>query len=305
MPYVRDELARCFATTHTRGYLAKICARGPRENRATYVHDVTPEDVIRWVQTAELFWVSDSMTAVASQAAKTTPPYRLAHDDVPASVGLLIWQTPVSTITVTAVDGVDIHIALRGILWAPAETVFGYGIGVVVLVDTDVMLASPAYVNEALPLEMEDPGVMARMRSDLGPLSALDLMPMTFMELDQRVGNEAMASTLATWLIMGQRIAVSETQRLPFPMRQEYRKARKPEPTVRVITLRRARVEHVDDPDGQAPGRTYHHQWVVEGHWREPASHWKIQKPIWIFDYVKGPEGAPMLGGERVSVLRR
>jgi hypothetical protein len=47
--------------------------------------------------------------------------------------------------------------------------------------------------------------------------------------------------------------------------------------------------------------RDYQHQWVVRGHWRQqwyPSRN--VHRPIWITPHIKGPEGAPLLGGERV-----
>lgn len=59
---------------------------------------------------------------------------------------------------------------------------------------------------------------------------------------------------------------------------------------------------------GGQPGegeRSYAHRWVVRGHWRRQ---WypSIQqhRPRWVAPFLKGPEGAPLLGGEKVYVTR-
>jgi hypothetical protein len=73
-------------------------------------------------------------------------------------------------------------------------------------------------------------------------------------------------------------------------------------PRVRVITLRRlagSAASHESD-------REYHHQWIVRGHWRQqwfPAR--QVHRPVWIAPHIKGPEGAPLLGGEKVYAWRR
>jgi hypothetical protein len=66
---------------------------------------------------------------------------------------------------------------------------------------------------------------------------------------------------------------------------------------VRVINLRRRAASTIA---GQSD-REYHHQWIVRGHWRDQwyASR-GVHRPVWIAPHVKGPEGAPMLGGEKV-----
>lgn len=49
----------------------------------------------------------------------------------------------------------------------------------------------------------------------------------------------------------------------------------------------------------------WHHQWIVRGHWRNQAfgEGRKQRRPTWISPYVKGPEDAPMLGGEKVYMV--
>jgi hypothetical protein len=123
---------------------------------------------------------------------------------------------------------------------------------------------------------------------------------------DRGVGNQGIAAVMSTWLIMGQRIAVVQHDRLSRQIRRQAARAGEPEPLVRTITLRRPAKTGRADNDGQGPRREYHHQWIVHGFWRDqwyPSE--QRHKPIYIADFVKGPAGAPMLGGERVSVLRR
>ena len=80
------------------------------------------------------------------------------------------------------------------------------------------------------------------------------------------------------------------------------------DPTVRYIDLRRARTEpsdHTDD-EPRTSTREYRHRWIVRGHWRNqwyPSRN--DHRPIWIDPHFAGPEDKPLLGGERVNVLRR
>lgn len=67
-------------------------------------------------------------------------------------------------------------------------------------------------------------------------------------------------------------------------------------PEVRVLTL-----HGVSSGGGGGSGdREYRHRWMVRGHWRQQ---WypSIQqhRPMWIIPHVKGPDGAPLLGGRR------
>lgn len=69
---------------------------------------------------------------------------------------------------------------------------------------------------------------------------------------------------------------------------------------VRIIRLRR------HETSGHHDGTSnYHHRWIVSGHWRsQPYGPGRLQrKPVWIMPHIKGPEGAPMLTGDKVRVL--
>lgn len=103
------------------------------------------------------------------------------------------------------------------------------------------------------------------------------------------------------WLLMQQRIAVETVERPSRASERRLRRAGKPVDAVRVITLRHP--EHHGYPTSD---RTYHHRWVVRGHWRKqwyPSQERNI--PIWITPYVKGPDGAPLLAGEKVYAWKR
>ena len=54
------------------------------------------------------------------------------------------------------------------------------------------------------------------------------------------------------------------------------------------------------------PGRVYRHSWVVRGHWRRQWYPSRGEhRPLWIAPHLAGPEDAPLIGGDRVNVLRR
>ncbi|CRK57621.1 hypothetical protein [Alloactinosynnema sp. L-07] len=113
---------------------------------------------------------------------------------------------------------------------------------------------------------------------------------------------------IATWLLMGQTLVRSEHLTAPRAVRRRIeRDDPHLDPTVRYIDLRRARTEpadHTDDP--RTTGREYRHRWIVRGHWRNqwyPSRN--DHRPIWIDPHLAGPADMPLLGGERVNVLRR
>jgi hypothetical protein len=124
---------------------------------------------------------------------------------------------------------------------------------------------------------------------------------------DTRVALER--TILATWLLMGQTLVRSERLVAQRPARRRIARADpKLDPTVRYIDLRRARTESAGrtDEENRSGSREYRHRWVVRGHWRNqwyPSRN--DHRPIWIDPHVAGPEDKPLLGGERVNVLRR
>lgn len=93
-------------------------------------------------------------------------------------------------------------------------------------------------------------------------------------------------------------------ERPPRPERRRTQRAGLPERDVRIVRLRRTSRSE-DGVGGSSSNRTYHHRWVVRGHWRNQP--WgqgrQLRRPMWILPHVKGPEGAPLIGGERVTVV--
>jgi hypothetical protein len=101
-----------------------------------------------------------------------------------------------------------------------------------------------------------------------------------------------------TLRLMQQRITVHHQER---PLRSQRRYAKRlnlNERDVTVVTLRRERSQEHGEPLSEFH---YSHRFIVGGHWRNqwyPAS--AVHRQIWIADYEKGPEGAPLIVKPRV-----
>jgi hypothetical protein len=126
------------------------------------------------------------------------------------------------------------------------------------------------------------------------------------MDADAKITLER--TILATWLLMGQTLVRSEQFTAPRAARRRIaREDPHLDPTVHYIDLRRARTEPSDHADeDRTSTREYRHRWIVRGHWRSqfyPSRN--DHRPIWIDPHLAGPEDKPLLGGERVNVLRR
>lgn len=57
--------------------------------------------------------------------------------------------------------------------------------------------------------------------------------------------------------------------------------------------------------NGSGEGHAYKHRWIVSGHWRSQpyGEGMKLRRPVYIAPHVKGPDGAPLLHGEKVRAI--
>lgn len=90
-------------------------------------------------------------------------------------------------------------------------------------------------------------------------------------------------------------------ERTPRPERRRTQRAGLPERDVHTVRLR-----HSDQAGSSTDGtgRDYQCRWVVRGHWRNQpyGPRRELRRPTWVLPHVKGPDGAPLRGGERVNV---
>ncbi|MCZ7478844.1 hypothetical protein [Micromonospora sp. WMMC273] len=262
----------------------------------------------RWLAEAELFFVTSDMTTVARQAAEAMPNYEVNADTMPARVGFCVWADAMSD--VRAHPDNDLRpgerCVLQAVLWAETMTPEGPGVQLVTLQLSDVMLGT----------RLVDPEEVAASVRVLGPLCYHEEYELPYGNRPfgapegMQVGNTAVGAVMSTWLMMSQRITDVQKEPLPRSVRRAYTRQGRPEPVVRTVTLRRAASAAQEREPGQESSRVYTKQWVVRGYgyWRNtwyPSKGEHRQQFVYVPDYVKGPAGAPLVGGERVSVLRR
>lgn len=309
---------------------------------------------------AELFYVSADMTDLARHAADTLTDYRLHPEDLPAQIGVMVYEHPPVEETAAAR-----HNAVSVVSWGPGRgglwvhtwaTMSTSQQGIVRIGRTLAQapheevrarartaaardLPEPSPDNK--PSESEEVAdqvadhVLATFLPNLErapvPPSFVPphgyewcaLTPMEFTEMEgwpdgvsdgeSSVDTDArialQRTILATWLLMGQTLVRSEPMTAPRAARRRIERLDPVlDPTVRYIDLRRARTEPSDQPDDESGkgAREYRHRWIVRGHWRNQYYPSRgDHRPIWIDPHFAGPEDKPLLGGERVNVLRR
>lgn len=118
---------------------------------------------------------------------------------------------------------------------------------------------------------------------------------------------------LSTWMLMDIPTVVEASESTVAGPRGKGGKRELPR-VVKTVDLRRLTrkplPEDTEDTEAEAEDaakRSYTHQWVVRGHWRNqpvgPAH--QDRRTTWVPSYLKGPAGAPFLPSETVFVWRR
>lgn len=285
------------------------------------------EWLLEQLAAAELFYVTEDMTELTMQAAAAKPSYQIYADKLPAPVGFVVYGKPFCTVPPQAGLAPGQRVELAAALWAPVPDVGGGpggpqpGIMVVTLQDTDVLLWTQPVTElsrAATPSALRS--VLEGMRRQYGPIAYHEEYPLPYGDRpwDEEgvvIGNAAVASLMTTWTLMGQRITEVAPAQMPRHVRKQAARQGRPEPTVRLVDLRHRRRGDVLPADEQVerdgePTRKYTKRWVVKGYgyWRNtwyPSKQRHEEQFVWVPEYMKGPEGAPLVGGERVNVLRR
>lgn len=280
--------------------------------------------VMHHLDRAPLYHVTAEMTHLVVQASEAMPHYQVHEDKLPSPSGLVVFGDTMCDVP-TAVLPPGQRVLVNAALWFPvAETGGGPGVMVVTLQDTGVLLTTQplGFSGHELRRVVDD------MRASMGALAYHEEYPLPYggdpypdvralvegqsPDGPVRVRNQAVAAMICTWTLMGQRITRTETEQLPRALKRRYAREGRPEPVVRTTTLRRtgAAVQDTQERAPGASGRVYTKQWVVSGYgyWRNtwyPSRERHEQQFVVVPSYLKGPEGAPMVGGERVNVLRR
>ena len=282
--------------------------------------------LVSMVETAELFHVSAEMTEVAAQAGLQMPGYRLHRKDLPAESGLIVFDVPIGVATHDDVAAAPRNLAdvrnladatARGdrlstvasvaALWRFAATAEGRpGVLVTLWSDNYDLAAQQQARRPELAALLRGMGRLGYHDETVLPFQDRGEDPRGLSDGQEPVRHEALRTLIATWLLMGQPIVSTDPEPLPRQVRRARERAGREVPRVRVVRLRHHTRRGDPATDDAAATRTYRRRWVVEGHWRNqwyPSR--QSHRPVYVPSYIKGPDGAPLIGGQKVYDWRR
>lgn len=262
------------------------------------------------LSTAELFFVTTDMAKLAYEAAKTLDTIDLYEQDMPSPEGFMYFDHPIP-LHDNGPDGAKVDESSMPLMHACAaswhlvpmsnET----GVLVTWFVSAQEIRSLATTQGWAADLAESDLGRVNQDLYMLWRLGARQTLHYGGKPVRLRDANAGLsiATLFSVWHIMRQTLVTVQVAKYNrASLRRLKREYLKPSP-VRVVELRR-RESSSADGDGS---REYHYQWIVRGHWRQqpcgPGS--ELRRPTWIVPHIKGPEGAPLLGGEKVYALKR
>ena len=264
------------------------------------------------VTTADLYWVSAPMTALARHAATRLPTRTLHAHDLPSRTGFMVFEAPLATY----VNNEGREVQIVAVSWGPWDGPGGrWGSGQ--WDQGGIWLSFFSHPAPVLPREAFTGGIaeraaLAPLMSTVPPVLPDNEAGWPFGDLpgDQEIPEGTTAAwalvTRTAWRLMRQPLAAETTQRADRAARRRLARAGQPAPDVRVIHIRRA--QRAQPPSGRAGStREYEVQWWVGGHWR---TYWcgpgrRRPEDRWIDPYLAGPDDKPVHGTERVQVWDR
>lgn len=230
-------------------------------------------------QMAEMFWVTPEMSSLATEAEKTMPGFELHRDDLPADIGIIYFPM----VRVINAAGEADHECDVAALWGPDWSDSTTSTGITLVIYT----VHRKGTIDVLPV--------IRVHIEYG-------QDMITSAKHPQAGIQWARLVRCCWLLMQQRVATVTEERPDRASLRRLTRAGQPVDPVRVISLRRA---SSSNPNHDST-REFHHRWVVRGHWRKQ---WYATQerhvPIWIAPFIKGPDDAPLLGGEKVYAWRK
>lgn len=258
----------------------------------------------------ELHYIREGFCDLVMAAAPDMPTTVIEEHDLPDTSGVLYFEKPL--LTDDPIRGPETHRWM--IIWQVFRGTNGTSnVAILPLIDREGKIdrtnTHVADIKAKIPADRHaeiDRWLLRELPAFVPGgflMLVLGEMPTMFVGDTDSSISRIMKMTLATFNMLRQRLASKDEAR---PERASYRRIIRNEKfhdpnckhdqvRVQVVSLRGS--THRDGSES----REYIHQWIVKGHWR---NHWyakaQVHRPIFIAPHIKGPEGAPLLGGDKV-----
>jgi hypothetical protein len=312
--------------------------RGQRGSGAVLFNGFEHPDILSSAtRAAELYFVNDDMTWLARTTGEGLPVCAFDVDDLPSPAGFLVWAGDPSahttslgrpravlwrrlglTLRVMVLDDAGPYRRALEEIGNRADPVWGRQITATLTGDLCIGYGASLTLNAETPWEQ----VKSTWTTDRNGQPAPDRYGQGTDKISDLNEDQlrVLRTLLGTLLLIRQpaddRRGLWQTEdvRPDSAARKRLRRAdaERPDAPVRYITLRQSvRPGEEDDAGAQdTASRLYRHRWFVRPHRRTypDRDHPDGKSRKWVGPYLVTPPGcedAPILGGERVSVLRR
>jgi hypothetical protein len=250
---------------------------------------------------ADLILTDEDMSVLVGAATPSMPDQVLREDDPLSPYGFVGFAVPL-----TDGSGQPPLLPIEALSWAflPAGHPViegqraGAPSGVLLTAYVRAGAVAPAPPGLAVPRLVPNATVMWSLGSETGQAYGAAPVPGATPAFYQRLA-------AAFWTLAKQPLAASTAAALPPKDRRRYARAgvENPAAAVRVVHLHS---RTTDAPADASPsGRAYRHRHLVRGYWRNT---WfgtlQTHRQQWIDGYVRGPQNAPLLTGEKVLLAR-
>jgi hypothetical protein len=269
--------------------------------------------IMHAMPSAPLWWVEGEACDLLAESAPTLPAdYVLTRADVPSDTGMVVFEHDlIGTDSYPSAEGREVRIS--GVLWSfgrlpdmAGEQRFGMSF----MLFTKMDLGDESHDMYQLWKMLFPPELLH------GPIWAfIGRTDWVFgWELEQVIpdnphGFDAIANAsfaedrrlmLGLWKLATTPIVNNDLHPLPRHMRRQAEREQV-NPEVRVITMHGPSAGEPPE-SGSSGARQYRHRWVVRPHWvNQPYGPGRTERRLILRGpFTKGPEGAPLIGGERV-----
>jgi hypothetical protein len=308
LPGLRHDLARWYSTGPAALVASTLAEVDPQTGRQLAArHRAT-------VEAAGMYFVNADMTDLAVRIGQGLDTFAvMADEDLPEDHGLLVWAHRF------------IEPEADGMRFAPlAVTWSAVGAHIDVTLYEHLPTAQPPVMADAYRTRLREAGTPPGQVPELAQMWESRMRadgrdrPWSSTEDTDPDSHRVLRTLLATWLLIRQpadaRKALHQVEEVAAPKAAQKHIARSggdPTRTVRYVTLRQT-LRRTDDARPGGPdhaSKIYRHRWFVRPHrtnqyYPSTGEHQKIWRGPYLV-VPAGCENAPILGGDRVNVLRR